>query len=55
MKIRNLILSFLSISLLTSSNIKIVNAGDNGFGGLPEEQYEREYNISYYTWLYLDI
>ena len=48
MNIKKFILPILSFSLLVSSNVKIVNAGDNGFGELPKVQYEDEYNINYY-------
>ena len=48
MKIKNILISILSLTILSTSNIKIVNAGDNGFGGLPKVQYESEYDVSYY-------
>ena len=48
MKVKNILISILSLTILSTSNIKIVNAGDNGFGGLPKVQYESEYDVSYY-------
>ena len=49
MKRKNIIMSILSLAILFTSNIKIVLAGDNGFGDLPKVQFESEYDVSYYS------
>ena len=39
MKRKNIIMSILSLAILFTSNIKIVLAGDNGFGDIPKVQF----------------